>query len=108
MNIDRLRALAEGWRAEAGVLRKRGATAQAEALESCVADHEQVLNDWHTEELTLRQAAGPWHAHTAAASAREQPAPRLSTPPLSPHHRDPNNAAGDLRPVEPMEGPRRA
>ncbi len=57
MNIDRLRELAEGWRADAVVLRKRGATAQAEALESCVADHEQVLNDWHTEELTLRQAS---------------------------------------------------
>ena len=39
------------------VLRKRGATAQAEALESCVADHEQVLDAWHTEELTLHQAA---------------------------------------------------
>ena len=57
MNIDRLRELAEVWRAEAEVLRKRGATAQAETLESCVADHEQVLNDWHTQELTLRQAA---------------------------------------------------
>ncbi len=57
MNIDRLRELAEGWRADAVVLRKRGATAQAEALESCVADHEQVLNDWHTEQLTLAQAA---------------------------------------------------
>ena len=57
MNIDRLRELAEGWRAEALVLRRRGATAQAEALESCVADHERVLGDWHTEELTLRQAS---------------------------------------------------
>ena len=57
MNIDRLRELADGWRAEALVLRKRGATAQAEALESCVADHEQVLDAWHTEELTLRQAS---------------------------------------------------
>ena len=57
MNIDRLRELAEGWRAEAVVLRKRGATAQAETLESCVADHELALNEWHTEELTLRQAA---------------------------------------------------
>ena len=57
MNIDRLRELAEGWRAEAVVLRKRGAAAQAEVLESCVADHEQALNEWHTEELTLRQAS---------------------------------------------------
>ncbi len=57
MNIDRLRELAEGWRADAEVLRKRGATAQAEVLESCVADHELALNEWHTEELTLRQAS---------------------------------------------------
>ncbi len=57
MNIDALRELAEGWRAEAVVLRKRGATAQAEALESCVADHEQVLDAWYTEELTLRKAS---------------------------------------------------
>ena len=56
MNINRLRELADGWRAEAVVLRKRGAAAQAEVLESCVADHEQVLDAWHTEELTLRQA----------------------------------------------------
>ena len=57
MNIDRLRALAEGWRAEAEVLRKRGATAQAETLESCVADHEQAVQEWQNEELTLHQAA---------------------------------------------------
>ncbi len=57
MNIDLLRELADGWRADAAVLRKRGATAQAEALDSCAADHERVLNDWHTEELTLRQAS---------------------------------------------------
>lgn len=57
VNIDRLRELADRWRAEAMVLRKRGATAQAKALESCVADHEQVLDAWYTEELTLRQAS---------------------------------------------------
>ena len=57
MNIDRLRELAEGWKAEAVVLRKRGAAAQAEALESCVADHEQALQEWQNEALTLHQAA---------------------------------------------------
>ena len=57
MNIDRLRGLAEGWRSDAGVLRRRGATSQADVLESCADDHEQVLNTWHTEELTLRQAS---------------------------------------------------
>jgi len=39
------------------MLRKRGAAAQAEALESCAADHEQVLQEWQDEELTLHQAA---------------------------------------------------
>jgi len=57
MNIDRLRELAEGWKAEAVILRKRGAAAQAEALESCVADHEQALQEWQNEALTLHQAA---------------------------------------------------
>ena len=57
MNIDALRQLGERWRAEAVVLRKRGATAQAEVLESCADDHQQVLDGWHTEALTLRQAA---------------------------------------------------
>ena len=57
MNIDRLLELAEGWRAEAAVLRKRGAAAQADALESCVADHEQAVQQWQNEELTLHQAS---------------------------------------------------
>jgi len=57
VNIDRLRELAEGWRADAVMLRKRGAAAQAEALESCAADHEQVLQEWQDEELTLHEAA---------------------------------------------------
>ena len=57
MNIDRLRELANEWRADAVVLRKRGAVAQAEALESCVADHEQAVQEWRNEELTLHQAA---------------------------------------------------
>ena len=56
MNIDRLRELAEGWRADAVMLRKRGAAAQAETLESCTADHERVLQEWQNEELTLHQA----------------------------------------------------
>jgi len=57
VNIDRLRELAEGWRADAVMLRKRGAAVQAEALESCAADHEQVLQEWRNEELTLHEAA---------------------------------------------------
>ena len=57
MNIDRLRELAEGWKAEAVVLRKRGAAVQAEVLESCAADHEQAVQEWQNEELTLHEAA---------------------------------------------------
>ena len=29
----------------------------ADVLESVANDHEQALNDWHTEELTLHQAS---------------------------------------------------
>ena len=47
MNTDRLRELAEGWRGEAVVLRKRGAAAQAEAPESGAAENEQALQGWN-------------------------------------------------------------
>ena len=57
MNLDRLHELADGWRSEAAVLRKRGAPAQAEALESCATEHEQVLQEWQNEELSLHEAA---------------------------------------------------
>ena len=57
MNIDRLHELADGWRADAAVLRRRGAAAQADALQSCAADHEQTLREWQNEELTLHEAS---------------------------------------------------
>ena len=56
MNIDSLRAFTVGLRTEVAQLRHRGLSEMADVLESVANDHEQVLNDWHTEELTLRQA----------------------------------------------------
>ena len=56
MNIDSLRAFTAGLRTEVTQLRHRGLSETADVLESVANDHEQALNDWHTEELTLRQA----------------------------------------------------
>lgn len=58
MNIDSLRAFTEGLRTEVTQLRHRGLSEMADVLESVANDHERVLNDWHGEALTLRQAAG--------------------------------------------------
>ena len=57
MNIDPLRAFTDGLRTEVAQLRHRGLSEMADVLESVATDHEQVLNNWHTEELTLRQAS---------------------------------------------------
>ena len=56
MNIDALRSFTDGLRAEVTQLRHRGLTETADVLESVANDHERVLNEWHTEELTLREA----------------------------------------------------
>ncbi len=57
MNIDVLRRFTDGLRTEVAQLRHRGLSETADVLESVANDHEQVLNDWHTEQLTLAQAA---------------------------------------------------
>ena len=57
MNIESLRAFTDGLRTEVAQLRHRGLSEMADVLESVANDHEQVLNGWHSEELTLRQAA---------------------------------------------------
>lgn len=49
--------IADGWRDDAETLRRRGAHAQAEAVESCVMDLEHAVREWELEELTLEQAA---------------------------------------------------
>ena len=55
MNIDSLRAFTDGLRTEVAQLRHRGLSEMADVLEPVANDHEQVLNDWHTGELTLRR-----------------------------------------------------
>ena len=57
MNIDPLRTFTDALRTEVAQLRHRGLSEMADVLESVANDHERVLNDWHTEELTLRQAS---------------------------------------------------
>ena len=56
MNIDPLRTFTDSLRTEVAQLRHRGLSEAADVLESVANDHEQVLDAWHTEELTLREA----------------------------------------------------
>ena len=49
--------LAARWRAEAAVLRRRGAALQAEVLEQCAAELEADERERALEALTLEQAA---------------------------------------------------
>jgi len=49
--------LLEKWRADAAVLRQRGAERQAEALESCIEELLTWLREYEMETLTLQQAA---------------------------------------------------
>ena len=51
------RSLVARWRTEAKSLRYRGASPQAELLESCASDLEQLLEEWGREALTLGEAA---------------------------------------------------
>jgi hypothetical protein len=50
--------LAQRWRQEAALLRRRAASPQAEVLESCAADLEACVQERELEVLTLSQAAG--------------------------------------------------
>jgi hypothetical protein len=49
--------LAQRWREEAALLRRRAATLQAEVLESCAADLEAWARERELEALTLDRAA---------------------------------------------------
>ena len=57
MNIDALRSFTANLRSEVAMFRHRGLSEMADVLESVANDHDQTLDDWHTEALTLRQAA---------------------------------------------------
>ena len=57
MNVARLQEFTDSLRTEVAQLRHRGLSEPADVLESVANDHERVLNEWHSEALTLRQAA---------------------------------------------------
>ena len=57
MNIEPLRTFTDRLRTEGAQLRHRGLSEMADVLESVANDHEQMVDTWHTEELTLHQAA---------------------------------------------------
>ena len=54
---EALPALAQRWRDEAAVLRRRGAIAQADALDSAAAELEAALLLTHGATVSLREAA---------------------------------------------------
>ncbi len=57
MNPAPLHDLATAWREEATLLRRRGAGAQADALESAAEDLEERVEEWQMEPLTVAEAA---------------------------------------------------
>ena len=57
MNIEPLRIFTDSLRTEGAQLRHRGLSEMADVVESIANDHEQMVDTWHTEELTLHQAA---------------------------------------------------
>lgn len=49
--------LLSGWRSEVEILRKRGASGIADAIESCVNDLEAAEKEWELESLSLDDAS---------------------------------------------------
>ena len=58
MNTSPIRDLAQQWRAEAGLYRRRGMEAQACMTETFASELEQAVEGWELEDLTLEQASG--------------------------------------------------
>lgn len=54
---DAVLSLLDRWRADAAVLRRRGAPTVADALEACAAELEAAVDAWLVEELSIREAA---------------------------------------------------
>lgn len=85
MNTEPLRDLAEQWRADADLLRHRGAPQQAEALESAADDLEEGLRDWWLQPLQVSDASdesgySPDHLYDLVADGRIQNAGRKGAP----------------------------
>ncbi len=57
MNVRSLRDLGKEWHADAAVLRRRGATEQAEVLETCAEELELRVDCWLNEVLPISEAA---------------------------------------------------
>ena len=57
MNVDRLPALAESWREEAALFRRRGLNQAADLAESYAMELEAVLREYRLATLTLKEAA---------------------------------------------------
>ena len=54
---DIIRDIVERWRQEAEILRRRGASSNAETLDSCAAELHAVFYEWELEALLVRDAA---------------------------------------------------
>jgi len=57
VNLDLLGALAQLWREEASVLRRRGASVQADVLEQVANELETRVEAWATQDLSVAEAA---------------------------------------------------
>lgn len=57
MNIAPLEQLAEEWREDADLFRKRGAEGRAQMAKSYAEELEECLQEWKTEALHLKEAA---------------------------------------------------
>lgn len=104
-----LRALAETWKDEADLLRRRGAPRQADALESAAEELDGRLDAWKLEAVTLEEASeigGYSYSHLQHLVADgeienvgEKGAPRIrrSEVPVKPGHGNGGPASkGDL------------
>ncbi len=57
MNVQPLQNLADQWRTEAELFRRRGMEDSATLVESCATDLEAGIREWELETLTLGEAA---------------------------------------------------
>ena len=75
MNTDALQMLATGWRGEAEILRRRGASVQAEVLESVAGELEAAAAAARIEAVSLDEAAelgGYSYSHLQSLVSRDE------------------------------------